>query len=112
MKLIDVDALIKKMRSTKVYAAGVRSGKLAELKVMVEMGKLVKQVVEEAPEIEAIPIDVLKHELAGISAADQCDQGNSYNRELERAIKTVLKWRDSPAYQMRLESMRRFGWKV
>lgn len=76
------------------------------------ISELVKTALDEAPTVDAIPIDVLKQELSGIAAANQCGQGSSYDRELGRAIKTVLEWRESPAYQMRLESMRRFGWKV
>lgn len=61
---------------------------------------------------ESIRIDVLKAEKYGCDAADQCDQGTVYDRKLSDAIKTVLEWYTSPAYKMRIDSMRRYGHDV
>ena len=61
---------------------------------------------------ESIRIDVLKGEKSGCDAAEQCDQGSAYSRKLSDAIKTVLEWYTSPAYKMRIDSMRRYGHDV
>ena len=58
-----------------------------------------EQNIEKAPTVEAIPIAVIKHAIAGISAADQCDQAGRYERELRDALNKVLEWYGSPGYQ-------------
>lgn len=56
-------------------------------------------MIDEQPTVEAIPIATIKRAIAGISAADQCDQAGRYERELRDALNTVLKWYGSPGYQ-------------
>ena len=52
-----------------------------------------------APTVDAIPISVIKREINGIAAADQCDQAGRYDFELRNALNVVLKWYKSPRYQ-------------
>lgn len=55
--------------------------------------------VKDAPTVDAIPIAVIKRAIAGINAADQCDQAGRHEFELRNALKTVLKWYNTPAYE-------------
>ena len=55
--------------------------------------------IDAQPTVDAIPIAVMKRAIAGINAADQCDQAGRYEYELRNALKTVLKWYDSPVYK-------------
>ena len=55
--------------------------------------------IKGAPTVDAIPIAVIKREIAGIYAADQCDQAVRYDYELRNALQTVLEWYDSPLYK-------------
>ena len=55
----------------------------------------------EAGMREAIPISLIKQEIVGINAAEQCDQAGLYDRELRLALETVLIWYHSPRYQER-----------
>lgn len=55
--------------------------------------------IDEASTVDAIPIAVMKRAIAGINAADQCDQAGRYDFELRNALRTVLKWYDTPVYK-------------
>lgn len=65
-----------------------------------------KERLLDAPVVDAIPIAVIKRAIAGINAADQCDQAGRYDFELRNALKTVLEWYGAPAYK---ECERRAG---
>ncbi len=55
--------------------------------------------VDDIPTVDAIPISVMKSEIIGINAADQCDQAGRYDFELREALKTVLRWYETPRYK-------------
>lgn len=55
--------------------------------------------VQDAPTVDAIPIEVMKRKISGICAADQCDQAGRYDYELRNALQTVLEWYGSPSYK-------------
>lgn len=93
MRPIDADALEKDMREyadNKAYCGHIE---LAN-GILKAVGR-----IDDAPTMEAIPIAVIKHAIAGISAADQCDQAGRYERELRDALNKVLEWYGSPGYQ-------------
>lgn len=50
-----------------------------------------------------IPVAALKAEYNGCKFAAQCDMGSRYDRELANAIKIVLDWFNTPAYETRLD---------
>lgn len=53
----------------------------------------------ELPSVEAIPVAIMEREIAGIGAADQCDQAGRNDYELRDALRKVLKWYQSPRYE-------------
>ena len=58
---------------------------------------------------EIIPICVMERAIAGIDAADQCDQAGRYDYELRRALKTVLEWYRAPIYQREVALCKKIG---
>lgn len=59
---------------------------------------------------EIIPVKVMKRAIAGINAADQCDQAGHYDYELRRALKTVLEWYQAPVFIAEFAVSKRDGW--
>lgn len=59
----------------------------------------IQGLIAYMPTVDAIPIAVIKMAIAGINAADQCDQAGRYDFELRNALRTVLKWYGSPIYK-------------
>lgn len=59
----------------------------------------IQGLIAYMPSVDAIPIAVMKREIAGINAADQCDQAGRYDFELRNALKTVLAWYATPRYK-------------
>ena len=89
MRPIDADELIT------IFSGGEAMKSVAE---SIHDERFV-DALRKAPTVEAIPIAVIKRAIAGLSAADQCDQAGRYERELRDALNTVLKWYGSPGYQ-------------
>lgn len=58
---------------------------------------------------DVIPIAVIKRAIAGINAAESCDQAGRYDYELRRALKTVLEWYESPSYKWDLVATKQRG---
>lgn len=64
-----------------------------------DVQKVSKESVDSIPIVEAIPISVIKRAVAGISAADQCDQAAASDLRLRNALETVLNWYGTPIYK-------------
>ena len=56
-------------------------------------------MLDQLPKVETIPVAIMKREIAGIGAAEQCDQAGRYDFELRSALRTVLEWYSSPRYK-------------
>lgn len=59
----------------------------------------VQGLIAYMPCVDAIPVAVMNRALAGINAADQCDQAGRYDFELRNALRVVLEWYGSPSYK-------------
>lgn len=59
----------------------------------------VLESIDAQPTVDAIPISVMKRAIAGINAADQCDQAGRYDFKLRDALRIVLEWYGSPTYK-------------
>lgn len=86
MRLIDADAILD-------YAFH------SKLKIYDD----VKEIVDEMPTIDAVPVGCLELEKRDASFADACDMGSAYSRERERACKNIIEWWESPSYERCLE---------
>jgi len=64
-----------------------------------EVQKTYKESIDQMPIVEAIPVSVIKRAIAGISAADQCDQAAASDLRLRNSLEDVLKWYDTPVYK-------------
>ena len=91
-RLIDAFTLAEEIESMQITVAG----KLAKWN---DAKHSVLRVIGEQADVDAIPIAVIERAIAGINAADQCDQAGRYDFELRNALKTVLKWYGTPLYK-------------
>ena len=66
-------------------------------------------LVSSGKRFDVVPTEVIKREIEAIAFADQCDQASAYELRLKNALKLILEWRNTPAYQCRLEQTFRLG---
>lgn len=69
----------------------------------------VKERIDKAPTIDAVPIGCLELEKRDCGFADQCDMGSSFTRQRERACKDIIDWWKSPNYKRCLDVAEKRG---
>ena len=97
-QLIDVAPFAEQLTSI-INENRQRFKNIPAMQEVIDLLEMAKGYALNQPIVEAIPITVMKRKIEGIGYADQGDQAGRYDLELRHALKTVLKWYESPSYK-------------
>ena len=108
MKLRDIEPALREIKEAQLLAEqqlSCASG-LGEVSMAVEYSQryqLILAVLNRMQPANAIPMGAMKRKINMMEAADACDQ--SIDRELLRALQTVLQWARTADYKNVVERM-------